>query len=77
MRKRKEIDAKTWKLVKKIAKNIKAIRKSKGLTQEDMDDLGFGPRWFQRLESGTHIPTIPTLDKLARVFKIEITDFFE
>ncbi len=77
MRKRNEIDAKTWKLVKKIAKNIKTIRKSNGLTQEDMDELGFNPRWFQRLESGTHIPTIPTLDRLARVFKVEITAFFE
>lgn len=73
----KKINKKTWKLVRKIAKNIKAIRKSKNLTQENMDELGFGLRWFQRLESGTHIPTIPTLDALARALKVDITDFFK
>lgn len=77
MKKRQEIDEKTWKLVRRIAKNIRLIRKSKGLTQEDMGEFGFGPRWYQRFESGTHIPTIPTLDKLARAFKVDITEFFK
>lgn len=42
-----------------------------------MGDRGLGPRWYQRLESGRQIPTIPTLDKLARVFKVDIREFFE
>ncbi len=77
MKKKQEIDPKTWALVRKIAKNIQAIRKSRGLTQEDMESHGFGVRWYQRFESGTYIPTIPTLDLLARAFKVHITDFFK
>jgi transcriptional regulator with XRE-family HTH domain len=71
------IDSKTWSLVKKISQNIKATRKKRGLTQADMAVHGFGARWYQRLESGKHIPTIPTLDKLANAFKVDIADFFK
>lgn len=77
MKSNAHIDAKTWILIKKISQNIKAVRKKKGLTQVDMASYGFGARWYQRLESGTHIPTIPTLDKLAHAFKIDITEFFK
>jgi transcriptional regulator with XRE-family HTH domain len=77
MKKTVEIDAKTWVLVRRIAKNIQTIRKLQGLTQEDMESRGFGVRWYQRFESGTHIPTIPTLDLLARAFKVTIGDFFK
>lgn len=76
MRKRDDIDEKTWRLVRRIAKNIRAIRTAKGFTQEDMADFGFGPRWYQRFESGTHMPTIPTLAKLARAFKVEVAELF-
>lgn len=71
-----EVDERTWRLVRRIAKNIRRIRKERGWTQEYMGELGFGPRWYQRLESGRHVPTIPTLDKLARAFKVDIVEFF-
>lgn len=77
MRTTKTQDEKTAKLLKRIAKNIRTIRLSKGLTQEDMGDYGFGPRWYQRFESGRHTPSLPTLVKLARAFKIEIIEFFK
>ncbi len=77
MRTTKAQDEKTAKLLKRIAKNIRTIRLSKGLTQEDMGDYGFGPRWYQRFESGRHTPSLPTLVKLARAFKIEIIEFFK
>ena len=77
MKKRQEIDERTWVLVRRIARNIRQIREEHGLTQEDMETYGFGPRWYQRFESGKHIPTIPTLDKLARAFKRDITEFFK
>lgn len=63
--------------MRKMAQNIRKMREEKGLTQEDMAEHGFGPRWYQRFETGRHIPTIPTLDKLARVFKVNIADFFK
>ncbi len=77
MKSNAHIEIRTWNLVKRISQNIKAIRKKKGLTQADMAAYGFGARWYQRLESGKHIPTIPTLDKLASAFKIDISEFFK
>ncbi len=73
----KQLDERTAKLLKKISKNIKSLRLERGLTQEEMADYGFGPRWYQRFESGRHIPTLPTLVKLARAFKVDVSDFFK
>lgn len=75
--KTKVLDDRTTKLIRRIAKNIRAQRLKKGLTQEDMADYGFGPRWYQRFESGRHVPSLPTLVKLAKAFKIDIVDFFK
>ncbi|MBL7716593.1 MAG: helix-turn-helix transcriptional regulator [Bdellovibrionales bacterium] len=77
MKRKQEIDKKTWRLVRKIARNIRRVREERKLTQEDMENHGFGPRWYQRFESGKHILTLPTLDKLARAFKVDITEFFK
>lgn len=64
------------KLVQKIAKNIKALRIEKGHTQFDMCDYGFNYRHYQRVESGKYAPTIETLIRIARAFKVEVKDFF-
>lgn len=77
MKSNEHIDQETWALIKKISANIKTNRKEKGLTQVEMSQLGFGARWYQRLESGRHIPTIPTLHRLATAFKIDISEFFK
>jgi transcriptional regulator with XRE-family HTH domain len=77
MRKKEDVDEKTWKLVRRVARNIRQLRLDRGWTQEDMGERGFGPRWYQRFESGQHIPTLPTLDRLARVFRVEISDLFK
>ncbi len=69
-------DKRIWELARRIADNIRRIRMEKGFTQEDMSERGLGTRWYQRLESGRQIPTIPTLDKLARAFKVDIREFF-
>lgn len=77
MKSNEHIDKETWFLVKKISTNIKTKRKLLGLTQVDMKQFGYGHRWYQRLESGRHIPTIPTLHRLARTFQVDITEFFK
>lgn len=77
MKSNAHIEERTWTLVSRISMNIKTIRKKKGLTQAEMAAYGFGARWYQRLESGKHIPTIPTLDKLASAFKVDISEFFK
>lgn len=60
----------------RVAKNIKRIREAKGLTQEDMMVLGLERRWFQRIESGKYSVSLPTLDRVARAFKVDIAEFF-
>lgn len=64
------------KLVRKIAKNIKNLRIENGRTQFDMCDYGFNYRHYQRLESGKYTPTLETLLRLAKAFKVEVKEFF-
>lgn len=71
------MDEKTWKLIRRISRNIRRLRTERGLTQEDMEQFGFGVRWYQRFESGKHVLSIPTLDRLARAFKVDIVELFE
>lgn len=71
------IEAKYEKLLKKIAANIKRVRKSKGHSQNDMTELGFGLRNYQRLEAGNHSPRLYTLHKLSDAFKVEMAEFFK
>lgn len=61
-------------IVIRIAKNIREQRLARGLKQTDMGQFGFGYRWYQRLESGRHVPTLPTLVKLARALEIELSE---
>ncbi len=60
----------------KLSRNIKEQRLAKGLKQTDMSKYGFGYRWYQRLESGRHVPTLPTLIKLCRALEVDISDLF-
>lgn len=55
-----------------ISIKIKTLRKNKGLTQEDMQLYGFNYRHYQRIECGTHSPSLYTLFKLAKVFQVEL-----
>jgi DNA-binding XRE family transcriptional regulator len=71
------LDGQYWKLMKRIAENIRRVRDAKGLTQEDMLSLGIERRWFQRIESGTYSVSLPTLDRVSRAFKVDISEFFK
>ncbi|MFL5786120.1 MAG: helix-turn-helix domain-containing protein [Bacteriovoracaceae bacterium] len=70
------VDEETSKLLLRVSKNIKAQRLARGLKQTDMGQYGFGYRWYQRLESGRHVPTLPTLIKLAKALEIDISELF-
>jgi transcriptional regulator with XRE-family HTH domain len=60
-----------------IGKNIKRFRKSAGLTQEKLaHKVDLTLRYFQHVESGTGIPTIMTLMKIAKALGRNIKDFF-
>lgn len=69
-------EVKYIKLLVVVGKNLKAIRKSRNLSQNDMTEFGFELRNYQRLESGRHSPSLYTLHRLATVLKCEIQDFF-
>jgi transcriptional regulator with XRE-family HTH domain len=64
-------------LLRTIAANIRRLRHASELTQEDMMDLGFNYRFFQKLESGRYSPNLRTLHRLARAFKVGIGEFFQ
>ena len=65
------------KLLKRIADNIKRVRKAKGYSQRSMEDHGFDLRNYQRLEAGSHSPSLYTLHKLAVAFRVEISEFLK
>lgn len=65
------------KLLAVIAANIKQIRKLKKLTQKAMEKNGFDLRNYQRLEQGTHSPSLYTLHRLAIAFEVKVEDFFK
>ena len=71
-----ELDDRYWKLMRRVAFNVKRVRGKQGYTQEDMLSLGFERRWFQRIESGTYSVSLPTLDRLARALRVDISEFF-
>ena len=63
------------KLLNVFATNLKSIRSSKGLTQENMTQFGFNYRHYQKLESGKHAPSLYTLVRLAKILKVRPEDF--
>lgn len=72
-----ENDKDYLKLLRNIALNIQRLRKERELTQEDMAELGFNYRHYQKLESGTYSPNLRTLHKLSKVFKVNLIDIFK
>lgn len=55
-----------------VASNIARLRKERGWTQYDLaDKLGRFQPWINRLERGRAVPTLRTLDELAKVFQVD------
>ena len=60
-----------------IAANIKRIRKLKNLSQKQIAmEIGIAQAQYSVIESGKTIPTVPTLQKIARALEVSITEFF-
>ena len=65
-------------LLQRMAQNLKAYRKQKGLTQEQLAErVGFSARYYQRLESGRWSPNLLTLYKVSKQLKIDTAALFE
>jgi transcriptional regulator with XRE-family HTH domain len=60
-----------------LAKRVQALRLSRGLTQEDMRDHGFGYRHYQRIEAGEKDLRLTTLTKLSNALKVTLKDLFD
>jgi DNA-binding XRE family transcriptional regulator len=56
-----------------IGKQIRSIRKRKGITQERLAEItDIKQEGLSRIERGKTIPTIPTLLRIGRALKVEL-----
>lgn len=60
--------------LERFAANLKRVRNERGLTQEDMAELGFNYRYYQKLESGRYSPSLRTVFTLSAMLKVELAD---
>lgn len=61
----------------KLGKRIKELRKSKGYTQERLAELiNMEQNSISIIESGRNFPTLVTLEKIANVLEVDLSDFF-
>ena len=64
--------------LKKVGKNIKKIRISKGITQVDLAYMcDFEKANMNRIESGNNNPTIRTLLKIANALEVDLLEFLK
>lgn len=63
---------------KKLGLKIKELRKCKGLTQEELAELiQMEQNSISVMESGRNFPTLGTLEKIAKVLDVNLSDFFD
>lgn len=61
---------------KLLGKRIKEIRKSKGLTQEQLSEMiDIETSSLSGIESGRFYPSLHVLEKIAQVFDVELIEF--
>lgn len=62
---------------KKLGLKIKELRKRKGLTQEQLAELiNMEQNSISVIESGRNFPTLGTLEKIAQILEVNLSDFF-
>jgi len=60
-----------------IGADIRAIRRSRGMTLQDMADaVGRSPGWLSMIERGQAEPAIRDLEQIAALFGVNISFFF-
>jgi transcriptional regulator with XRE-family HTH domain len=65
-------------LDRRLGRNVAKLRKTLGWTQEDLAHrLGVEPETISRLERGTTLPSLKSLEKLAAIFGARIADLLE
>ena len=61
--------------LKLFGKRLKELRKLNKLTQEQLAEL-IGPKQICRIENGACFTTFETLQKISKIFNVEIYDLF-
>ena len=61
---------------RRVAANIKELRKKRGFLQRDFASIGFKLRHYQKIESGQANVTLKTLDKLSKALNVEVDELF-
>lgn len=62
---------------KKLGLKIKELRKREGLTQEQLAELiDMEQNSISVIESGRNFPTLGTLEKIAQILEVNLSDFF-
>ncbi len=62
---------------KTVGKNIARIRKEKGLSQEELAfECDLHRTYISGIERGIRNPAIVNLDKIAKVLKVSVKEFF-
>ena len=65
-------------LKQKFGKRVREIRKSKGLTQEQIAELiNIEPPNVSKMESGLHFPQPDKIEKLAKALDVNIQELFD
>ena len=60
-------------LQQRLGKRVKRLRLTKGWSQEGVaNKTGFSREYIARLEQGLHDPSLSTLAKLAKAFKVKM-----
>jgi transcriptional regulator with XRE-family HTH domain len=64
-------------LLKVMGRRVRDLRQKTGLTQEDMMSYGFERRYYQRIEAGEVNLCLKSLNKLAKAFRVTITELMQ
>ena len=63
---------------KNIGQKIKKYRQEKGISQVKMAEIiGVTPTYVGFIEQGVRNPSIATIDKIARVLGVKLSELFE
>ncbi len=64
-------------ILKKLGKNIAKQRKVRGITQQKLaDKLETARAYIGHIEQGIKSPSLETIEKIAKVLKVQVKDLF-
>lgn len=66
------------KLMKAFGKRVAAVRKSKGITQQQLaENIGMSVVAIAYIETGKRWARLGTLNKMAKSLKVDVAEFFK